>query len=646
MAKLVSALDSMTQKGENGHEEYIWSSDKQEKILQLSFQLTRTKDVKQKKTLGKKYFEMIKEEFTVKTQDDLNITDISILYRLMIHTRDIVKGKGEYNLFYILLGEWVRLGELSPTLFTNYKEIKYIIDAMVSMAIESSVYLTIDESNVHPYGSWKDIKYFMNYMRTNLDMNIQELENMSAFKYCIKLMVEQLRVDTTKYEKDKEDKSISLLARWIPREKSNKFGWIAKYIAKEYYKEWIYDKEKHENKYKQSVKKALTYYRKLISKLNDVLNTVQIKQCGKRWEEINFNTDVTSITLSKQKNAFNYVDKKHILRGEDSDRLKCKDNYTKYIQECLSGKKTIKAARCGIVDMINDALLYTSNWTNKDMTLIETLNLQWETQGKQIGDLGNMIAMVDTSGSMNADNALQAAIGIGCRIAEKSKLGKRVITFSKQPEWVNLENTKCLTEMVSIVKQSNWGMNTDFQKAMKLILDACIKADLSPIEVSDMILVILSDMQIDQADNTNKDTMDKMIKKMFNDGGMKTSHKTPYNVPHILFWNLRSTKGFPALSQSSNSSMMSGFSPILMNTFCEKGMEALLQCTPWSILEEQLNDTRYSWLTNEIKKSIVDGFILKEFIETNKEDDKEPDKEPDKEIKDEAVKSSGWFGLW
>lgn len=644
MAKLVSALDSITQTGENGCQEYMWSDDKQEKILQLSFQLIRTKDSNKKKILGNKYFEMIKESFSFKEKENFNINNVSFLYRLMLHTRDIIKGKGEYNLFYILLGEWVRLSELSVTLFTNYKEVKYIIDTIINMTLDSCVKLKIEESNVHPYGSWKDIKYFMNYMRTHLDKSIRELEDISAFKYCIKLMVDQLKEDYSKQQKDKDDKSISLLARWIPREKSNKFGWIAKYIAMKYYKDWIYDKASDETKYKKSVKKALTYYRKIISSLNETLNTVQIKQCGKKWEDIDFNNDVTSITLSKQKNAFNYVDKKHILRGEDSDRLKCKDNYTKYINECLSGKKTIKAARCDIVDMINNALLYTSNWTNKDVTLIETLNLQWETQGKQIGDLGNMIAMVDTSGSMNADNALQAAIGIGCRIAEKSKLGKRVLTFSKQPEWINLNNTKSLTEMVSIVKQSNWGMNTDFQKAMKLILDACIKADLSPSEVSDMVLVILSDMQIDQADNTDKNTMDKMIKKMFNDGGMKTTHKTPYNVPHILFWNLRSTKGFPSLSQSPNSSMMSGFSPILMNTFCEKGMEALLQCTPLSILEEQLNDPRYSWVTTEIEKSLIDAYILKDVVEI--EENLEASEIDEKPKKAEETKNSGWFGFW
>ena len=50
---------------------------------------------------------MIKESFSFKEKENFNINNVSFLYRLMLHTRDIIKGKGEYNLFYILLGEWV-----------------------------------------------------------------------------------------------------------------------------------------------------------------------------------------------------------------------------------------------------------------------------------------------------------------------------------------------------------------------------------------------------------------------------------------------------------------------------------------------------------------------------------------------------------
>ena len=405
------------------------------------------------------------------------------------------------------------------------------------------------------------------------------------------MIVDRLKLDSL-YLKNNDTSKISLLAKWLPREKSSKFGWIAKYIAIEYYKDWIYDKQEDKEKYNKSVRKALTYYRKNIAELNKKIETVQIKQCEKNWKDINFEKNVTSITLSKQKNAFNYTDKKGNIKGFDKDRLKCKDNYNKYINDCMSGKKVIKSERCSLVDIVKEATIHTFELKNNNV-LADTLNLQWETHGKQLKNLGNMIAMVDTSGSMNSDNALYAAIGLGCRIAEKSKLGKRVLTFSKSPEWINLENVNTLTDMVKIVKKSNWGMNTDFTKAMDLILQACIKDNISPEEVSNLVLVILSDMQIDQAISCNKETMFELIERKFHEGGMKTSHKTPYKPPHILFWNLRSTKGFPSLSTTNNTSMLSGFSPILLNSFCDKGIDSLLKYNPSSILEEQLNNKRY-----------------------------------------------------
>ena len=35
---------------------------------------------------------------------------------------------------------------------------------------------------------------------------------------------------------------------------------------------------------------------------------------------------------------------------------------------------------------------------------------------------------------------------------------------------------------------------------------------------------------------------------MFKNAGLETMYKRPYKAPHILFWNLRSTRGFPTSS--------------------------------------------------------------------------------------------------
>ena len=71
---------------------------------------------------------------------------MNYLYKLIAQTRDIIKGKGEYNLSYMLLSEWLLLGD------------EYIPD------IYKVLDLFVDIENEHPYGSWKDLKYFCHYI--------------------------------------------------------------------------------------------------------------------------------------------------------------------------------------------------------------------------------------------------------------------------------------------------------------------------------------------------------------------------------------------------------------------------------------------------------------------------------------------------
>ena len=40
-------------------------------------------------------------------------------------------------------------------------------------------------------------------------------------------------------------------------------------------------------------------------------------------------------------------------------------------------------------------------------------------------------------------------------------------------------------------------------------------------------------------------------------------------------------------------SMFAGFSPALLNMFCERGVDGLKEMTPWKMLNETLNHARY-----------------------------------------------------
>tara|TARA_Y100000591_G_scaffold330624_1_gene362150 strand:- start:521 stop:1657 length:1137 start_codon:yes stop_codon:yes gene_type:complete len=375
-----------------------------------------------------------------------------------------------------------------------------------------------------------------------------------------------------------------------------------------------------------ATRKALTHFRKLISKLNKELHTVQIYQCNGEWRNIDFNKNVTSITLKKQSKAFDLKDK----YGEDkrmdvgysldkwNDRLKCKENYNKYLDDCRKGVKKVKGDRVSIIDFVRDAIKLQTHYDNdnndnNDNNENDLINMQWIENSKGTKNQGNIIVMVDTSASMSCDNniPLYSAIGLGIRFAEKSRLGKRVMTFNAIPEWINLEGLD-FVQMVKKISKGSWGMNTNFEAAFKLILEAGLENNVTPDEMKNFVLLICSDMQIDQVVNNNDLMFDRM-RKMYYEAGLNSVYKVPFELPHIVFWNLRCTTGFPLTSNTKNTTMLSGNSPNLLNDFGNQGLDILKDLTPWKYLIKQLNSNRYNKLDkviNDIWSRDMDKYIL------------------------------------
>ena len=570
---------SSTKIGENGHSEYEWSEDTREKLVQLAFQLTRTSEKPQRERIRTMYRELLQTVFASGNPDDMYAALV-----LPLQTRDIIAGKGEYELYYMLVGELSLFSDKINSTKINSTKIN-------STKINSTLHLLIsgcvDLGEEHPYGSWKDMKYLLNYLRELYGES--RLIEKPIFNHIVTLVCDQLREDAVVGAK------VSLCAKWAPREKSRKFGWQARYFAIDYFNQFYDGSDLSE-------RKCLTHYRKLVARLNAQLKTPQINQCNRTWGEIDFDKSVTSITLARQTRAFMNEDKNGALRPPNADRSQCRANYLDYIERCKTGASTIKASRVGIVDMVREAMrLYNSDPPAE----CETLSLQWAAAAAAEADapLDNFVAMVDTSHSMCAENSnpLYAAVGLGIRIAERSKLGRRIMTFSSAPAWIGLDEGATLPETVGkIASDGSWQTNTNFEAALRLLLRSCIEKDLHPDEVKRTVLVVFSDMAIDEADG-NARSMNELVKKLFSDAGMFTSHRRPYEPCRILYWNLRSTDGFPCLSTDNNVSMLSGYSPAMLDQFCAKGIDALDEFTPQSILWEQLNHTRYQWVRAHLR---------------------------------------------
>jgi hypothetical protein len=602
MAALIQSLDNLTpiQTGENGHAEYGWSNSIQEQILQFSFQLTRTNAggvAILKSILGGILFQLKRNHHDSDPADEVALNYLIVLYKIIGQTRDIIDGKGECQLTYMMIHTWY---EYYPEL--AFHALKCLVN--------------IGEDGVHQYGSWKDIKYFCHYCLQQEDVTVEH----PLIQTAIGIINNQLRVDASA----PLGESISLVAKWVPREKSSKFGGkLYAALAAHYFVRYIMssnnaDEYKRKESQAAAILKSKADYRKLIAGLNKRIDTLQIKQCGKTWADIDFNK-VTSVSLSKQKRAFLNISKVGESRDpENEDRNTCAEHFKEHIEKAVRGETEVKGKRVGMNDFTKMAIELNRHRRNE--TECDLLNSQWRDNSQQTNQLGNFIAMVDVSGSMEGE-PLNAAIALGIRIAEKSKLGKRVMTFSEVPTWVNLEGIDDFVSMVSVISKAHWGINTNFGAALQLILDAIVAAKISPAEVQDMVLVILSDMQMDAAQNkTGLTTLFDEIQQKYADAG-NALFGEPYKAPHILFWNLKSTSGFPTTSNRKNATMVSGFSPAFLNLFCEKGIDSLQSTSPWTLLESSLSNSRYSIMESKAREVFttknpvpVDYQELKEFL--------------------------------
>lgn len=597
MSALINALDALqttpVQIGENGHPEYGWSNDIQERIVQLDFQCVRT-DSGGIASLSTILDGLLKDLSTKRDNlldDSARINSLNILYKLIGKTRDIAGGKGEYSISYMMIWTWYKY---FPAL---------AISAIELFVLDPHIVNDINQTQ-EPYGSWKDMKYLCKYVLDNGgDMNHP------IVLFCIRITNENIRKDNDTYHTEVDGtKQLSLVSKWVPREGSNKFGFLYDALAANYFPEYM-STAKTETSKVSALKKCRAQYRIICATLNRHLDTVQIKQSANNWASID-HSKTTSITMAKQRRAFMNLGtgNQNEQRSDNADRIQCAENLKAYMESIKRNGKEVKGRHVGLETFTTQAMMTMNNEDEADI-----LNSQWRDNGnlKNADGLGAMVAVVDVSGSMTGD-PMNAAIALGCRVAEKSILGKRVMTFSAEPSWINLEKCDTFTEMVREITRSDRhaGLNTDFYKALDMILKVVEDNHIPPQVVENMILAVFSDMQIDdnlsvmngdsygpsqkqkESARANWDTLFTKIKSKYEAVGMRM-YGVPLKPPHILFWNLRNTNGFPALSTEAGCSMMSGYDPTILNLFCEVGMAALKEYSPYKMLLKQLENSRY-----------------------------------------------------
>ena len=342
----------------------------------------------------------------------------------------------------------------------------------------------------------------------------------------------------------------------------------------------------------------------MVARLNRFLGTVETLMCDPegRFHEIRPGS-VPARCLKICRKAFMNQTKSGEERSTKADRRRCAQNFDSHMKRVIAdpSKASVKAKNLMPHEIVRE---FMNPRSNSDLTL----EAQWKSlvqSLKELGNLGNMIALSDVSGSMSG-TPMEVSIAMGILVSELAvpAFRDRFITFETDPKWHKLPTGGSLKEKVASAQRAAWGGTTNFGAALQLVLDACVKHNIPSEQVKGLTLAVFSDMQFDMADGNSGyyrssthepfKTKYHKIAAAFKRAGYYDRDTGEAIVPQILFWNLRGdTLDFPCSGDTPGVAMVSGFSANGLKAFMGGDIHSVQIETPYDEMRKQLDAERY-----------------------------------------------------
>jgi hypothetical protein len=184
---------------------------------------------------------------------------------------------------------------------------------------------------------------------------------------------------------------------------------------------------------------------------------------------------------------------------------------------------------------------------------------------------------------------MAVSISLAMYIAERNTgiWKDKFITFSYRPEIQTIVG-KTIGDRIRNLYNADWAGNTDLIAVFESVLNAGIKNNVPDAEMPKK-LIIVSDMQFDQASERGTFVIDE-VKRKFQDHGLV--------MPKLILWNLRAsgTNTFAADKDTKDVGILSGFSQSVFKAFMSGCNFELM--TPMYLLKEALHVARYDVIAN------------------------------------------------
>ena len=410
------------------------------------------------------------------------------------------------------------------------------------------------------YGRWKDV----------IDI-LAGVSDSTPLAECIYALIEkQVKKDVSNMA---WGKSVSLLAKWLPSVNATKRSrTLARRICSHL---------------------VLTFesYRKMLSALRKYIDVTEVKTCGGKWNEIDYNK-VSSNANARYVKAF---------MNHDPER---RQEYLDALSSPVASGAVMHASNLYPHEVYAKYSETYRRYYGVEVNEDQGVEALWANL-KNIDTVGNTMVVVDGSGSMESRirgskiMAIDVARSLGVFFSERciGEFKDKVIEFSAKPRYIDLTDCHSLADKYNTLTKYDDCSNTNLEKVFDLLLKTAIDCNLPQSELPQRILIV-SDMEFDGATNIYGGHNEVMAKYQTLFESIKTKwSKYGYTMPNIVFWNVNSrTNTIPVTANECGVTLVSGYSVNNVKMVLSGDVN------PWTALKSVLESDRYNAIDTALAK--------------------------------------------
>ena len=453
------------------------------------------------------------------------------LFYMTAMQRDIIDGKGEREIFYILVS----------LLYNNFpKETEVFIENFVT----------------GPDACWLDVLKL--YEQPDVDKKFKE--------FLFNLFARHLEAECYYYLTDVENWQPGLVCKWAPRE--------SKHYDRDHFASMLASHLFHEEK---NLIKRKVLYRNFLSTATNKTHLIEHLICQQKLSEIDFNA-IPARADHRYRSFFNGTNKTwrrtyqqrpndddSYLHGKigEADHQMLAEKYRTFLEESR------KSAPPTPMEVYN----VTSNLVGRHDDFYENLmsNIVKNFQ-KSFANIGITIPIINLLKNdfiLNEGYSYNGlAVSLGYLLTQlPGVFTQKIIGFNESPQMIDLSKYNNASEKLAKMLNS-CGVNTSLYSTMQLVLNYLIEENINPEDAKRINLFIFSTTRFD--DIIKNQSIYEEIEEMFLGKN--------YQVPVIIYWNLLQDHDFPSPTSYKNVVQLSGYNLGLSKLFHQGDIEMMETC--------------------------------------------------------------------